>query len=256
MRAAGPSKPRRMSTPAPAPGSWLASVPEESALHAAALRLLPLRCARTEAGAFWLTGPALDAALEARLHTVPGLQLWELLPAGGLRKSGDILPARKVPESLEWLPIAEAFPSRLPAPAFAESGVAPALIRLVRSDEVRPATVLLTDLSRFADWVETAPEVRLARLRFAVSQDGRVVISGSPLPPVEGELWFAEEGVAAPCGWTWQPALCPAALRRAERAPDGALLMISPQGTRLIFPEQLLPATRASVRASVRMQTD
>ena len=246
-----------MSTPAPAPGSWLACVPADAAPQMAALRLLPLRCATGADEDFWLAGPALDAAMEAHLRSVPGLQLWELLPGGPggrLRKSGDILPARTLPEGLIWLPIAEAFPVALPASAFADSSPALAGIRLVRSDAERPANVLLTDLRRFADWVETAPEVRLARLRFAASQDGRVVITGSPLPPVEGELWSAEDSVASPCGWAWQPAASPATLRRAARAPEGALLMISPQGTRLVFQEQLLPATRASVRATLHRQ--
>jgi hypothetical protein len=235
-------------------GSWMACVPADTAPHAALLRLEPrLEIAEgLENGApvMWLRGSSADALLLTSLRRIGGLVLWEKTAAGLLRRPGDRLPSRAAPEHLAWKPVAAALPVAPPPAAFAASVQGAASLRLVRSDAGSPASMFLTTIKEFASWAETAPEVRLDRLSFAAAQDGRVFVRGDPLPPLSGEPWAVTEGVGVPCGWSWQPAVSPAIVRRAAGAGEGDLVLISPGGLRVLARELFIPARRSSIRAT------
>jgi hypothetical protein len=72
-------------------------------------------------------------------------------------------------------------------------------VRLVPGREERKASLLLTDLEAMLRWAEGASRLRMRRLEMAVS-GRRVLVRGEPLPPVRGEAWYVEGGLAVPCG--------------------------------------------------------
>ena len=78
---------------------------------------------------------------------------------------------------------------------------------LVRTDREQDASLLLTQFDLWAAYSIEAPQVRLDRWRFAVAADGRVAVHVHPLPPLPGQRWVEQEGIAVPAGWTWAPAV-------------------------------------------------
>jgi hypothetical protein len=108
---------------------------------------------------------------------------------------------------------------------------------------------LLTTLDAWRSYVETAPEVRLSGLYFAVAADARVLVLGTPLPPLPGqELWRCED-LLLPAGFDFEaPLLAPLLRRKLQPASDDVLLF-APDGRWERVPSAgLLPVTRSAVR--------
>ena len=93
--------------------------------------------------------------------------------------------------------------------------------------------------------------MRIERLRFAVTADGRVLVQGTPLPPIPGSRFVLHQGVAVPAGFAWHPAVGADVLSRRLGVSGDALVLwnVDETMTRL-HTEQLIPATRSAVRAT------
>src|SRR5262249_44674594 len=108
------------------------------------------------------------------------------------------------------------------------------------------ANVLVIPLYRWLTYGTGAPQMRLDRRGFAVSSDERVIVHGSPLPPLQGERFYEGAGVALPCGWGWSPAIEPELLQRAWKLGPRDLALVRPDGTwEHIRGEQFVRATRS-----------
>jgi hypothetical protein len=91
--------------------------------------------------------------------------------------------------------------------------------------------------------------VRLERLTFAASADGRALVRGRPLPPIPGTRYYERAGVAVPCGWGWPSWLTAELVRAALVIAPGTLALFSPAGTWEEIPaDQFVRATRSAAR--------
>src|SRR5262249_31843992 len=97
----------------------------------------------------------------------------------------------------------------------------------------------------------SAPHVRLEKVTFAASSDGRVVVRGRPMPPVPGARYYEQAGVAVPCGWGWPAGLeGPGGCEGLGVEPE-ALALFSAAGTwEAIAGDHFVRATRSAVRLS------
>jgi hypothetical protein len=117
------------------------------------------------------------------------------------------------------------------------------------------ANILIIPLDAWVTYGTDAPQVRLNRLRFAVSSDERVIVQGSPLPPLPGERFYERAGVALPCGWGWSPAIEPDLLRTAWKLGPHDLALVRPDGSwEHIRGEQFVRATRSAIRQSAERE--
>ena len=221
----------------------------------AAVRTLPgLHAAPDPAtGRLWLrTGPSPEP-LPVALRQLPALARYTLDAAGHLFEPGRRTPTATLP-ALAWRPLRELLPVALPTAALPAQEPPRYQPRLVASARAEPGAALLTHLPEWLRYAETAPEIRLAGLRFAAAADGRVLVLGSPLPPLPGqEYWVAPGagpgGLLLPAGFALEaPLLAPLLARQLVPAQD-ALLLFAPDGSWERVPTaHLLPATRAAVR--------
>jgi hypothetical protein len=127
------------------------------------------------------------------------------------------------------------------------------LLRLVAAEATRDATLLLADAAAFTAWVLSAPRVRLAPLKFARDDRGRILVrrvGRGPLPPLPGRRLWEEGGVAAPCGARWEPAVSAAVLGELFDLLPGELIVLGDSGAERLSATQFVPVTRAAVRAS------
>ena len=116
---------------------------------------------------------------------------------------------------------------------------------------------MLTTLEEFHRFIFKAANVRLERLRFAASNDGRVLVHGTPLPPLPGQRFVLHQGVAVPAGFTWQPAVTPEiAARRFGVSGDALVLWNDDDTITRLHAEQLVPVTRSAVVATVNALAD
>ena len=198
----------------------------------------------------WLRGPALDAKLHRRLAAMPGARRFFVLPDGQLQPVASRLPQNRLPNG-PWMPLATRLTLGLPPASLAGRSEERVPLTLVRSARPAVASVLLTHIDRWAAYAITAPRVRLDRWQFAATADGRVIVRGTPLPPLPGERWVECEGIATPAGWRWSPAVEAAIVRAVFGLQPGDLALWQTDGTwQRVRAADFTAASRAAVRAT------
>lgn len=232
---------------------WAVRLPGERAASLGLLRLRPGLEVLERDGAIWLRGPALDDELLLRLRALPGAVRFTLDAEHRLVPAGRRLARGRLPLG-EWRSLRTWLEVELPPPALPAATEQRVALTLTRAG----ATVVAPNALRLAaevwrDWAETAPRVRLRPLRFAVSADGRVLICGTPLPPLPGTRAVEREGIVTPCGWRWLPAVEPAVVRACLRLAAGDMAWLDPDGGWELLPGSAFVAgSRSAVRASLR----
>ncbi len=205
-----------------------------------------------EGDVLWLRCP-LDA-LEATA-ALPCAGRYRLDDQGRLIPWQGTLPVGRVPAG-PWQPLqefltVESLPPLLPGRHRDKPG-----IPLERSSHEVPPGALLCRLTDLAAWAERASRLRLARLKFAASQDGRILVTGLPLPPLAGISCYFEKCLILPCGWQFAPPVLPAWVEQALALPPGGLALIHPQGRmEVIGQEGLTPLTLSALRRTMASLT-
>jgi hypothetical protein len=204
----------------------------------------------------WLRGRAVDDSTAAQLSGLPARGRFEWVGSDQLRRLEHRIPSERLPAAF-WQPLSEWLRVELPVAALPASLPATASLRLVRSLEEREADLLLTTLEEFHRFVLATARVRLDRLRFAASEGGRVLVQGTPLPPLPGKRFILHQGVAVPAGFTWQPAVSVGVVARRFGVSTDTLVIWNEDDTiTRLHSEQLIPATRSGVVATVGALAD
>jgi hypothetical protein len=228
--------------------AWAVALPREDAGCAASLRLEPgIEVCEAE-DAIWLRGRDLGEKLAHQLRLLPGARRYAVWDDGQLQAVGTTAPKGHLPQG-PWLAINRWLQLELPRAGW--PSVAPATVRLsvVRSSDAHDATLLITTLDAWLAYGSTAPQLRLERLAFAMNDAGRVVVLGSPLPPLRGQRWVDRDGIATPAGWTWEPAVDPDVLRDLFALEPNDLALLHTDGTwEHILADNLVRATRSAIR--------
>lgn len=196
----------------------------------------------------WLRGDEPDDAVRRLLPIIPCVGRFDILPDGALR-----IPGRRVPQGVlpqvAWQPLKSYLTVTLPAACLPARQHARVEVRLVPSPEDREPDVLLTDLNVWAEYANSAPQIRLRGCQFAVSGDGRVLVQGTPLPPIAGTRAVARSGLVVPCGWGWTPAVEASVLASAWGVVPGDLwLLWSGRPIERVPGDQLVAASRSAVQ--------
>jgi hypothetical protein len=199
----------------------------------------------------WVRGRSTDDQLSCLLQSLPARARFEWMPDGRLRPIRSRIPSQALPP-ISWQPIDEWLQVELRTPDLPGEPPPGIGLSLVRSTHEKPANVLLTDFVTWQNFVLQAPEIRLRPLRFALSAAGQAVIWGVPSPPIPGQRYVEEEGVAISAGFTWWPAVNPKVLRQVFQIGENALVLWQENGCVHLHPEQLVPVTRSGVRATIK----
>jgi hypothetical protein len=141
------------------------------------------------------------------------------------------------------------FPAIRPAAALPGMLATRLTLTVVRSGVERAATMLRATLQNWAAYAESAPTVRLGRLRFAATAD-EALIAGEPLPPIAGTRLWERGGVVVPCGYELAPAVDAATLRRVLNLSENELALFREDGGWELVPADAFVAAR---RSAVRM---
>ena len=238
---------------------WLAVLPLDGAPALAEARLFPGIEIAAAGDTLWLRGAHFSPEIATAFKGVSGLEWREPLPGGRWRQPGDVLPGGTVPHDLvpaDWRPLSDALVPEPPdfLPVHSPGERIP--LRILPGGPERPANLLLLPLSDLCRWAESAPDVRLKPLRFAVNTAGEALVLGTPLPPLPGQPWWERQGIAIPCGCHAAPPLSPEILRRVLGVPEHSreLVLLHPSGTREHIPgESLVSLNRASIRMSAAL---
>jgi hypothetical protein len=234
--------------------AWALRLARENASSLAGLRLIPGIEVAGAGDELWLRGQRAEES--TGLLALPAVERYEWQPPDRLRRVDQRIPSQRLP-SLEWQPLDSWLRVELPTAALPANDPAPVALRLARAGREHTPDLLLTRWNEFASFALSAARVRLERWHFAATADGRVLVRGTPLPPLPGQRFLLQNGVAVPAGFTWLPAVSAAVLARRLGASAEALVMWNEDGTITRFhPEQFVPVTRSAIRTTGRAQPE
>jgi hypothetical protein len=234
---------------------WAVRLRVADSSSAALLRLEPEIEALESADALWLRGPASNERIDILLRQLPDAARFEVLADGQLRPEGKRLPQGRLPQG-PWTLLPTLATVELPVATLAALSPERMEFRCVRIATIEEANVLLTSLSDWQAFGYSAPQVRLQKLTFAVSSDGRVIVRGTPLPPIAGERYYERDGIALACGWGWPNWLDNGTVRATPGIDADDLALFSPAGTwEAIAGDQFVRSTRTAIRMSGNMES-
>ena len=229
---------------------WAVQLPRGAARAAGALRLRADVLACEAGDALWLRGDDLSEEVDLELRKLPGARRYTVNADESVTPVGRQLPTGDLPGG-PWSALSAWLAPRPQPAALAGRVEARLALRIERTGAEQPATVLLTTAAAFADYAGAAPAVRLRPLRFAAASEGRVVLWGTPLPPMPGRRYADHDGVAVPCGFGWSPPLQPPVLRALLGLAGGDLALFHEDGSyEHVGADAFARAGRAAARAT------
>lgn len=202
----------------------------------------------------WIAGEMCDDALALELASLPQGQRFIVLPDGQLLAPGHRVPQGELPTG-DWRPLAEWLRVELPTAALAATRPSRMTLKLMRGGGEQLANVLATSGSAWLDYAQVAPQVRLKHWAFAVDVrqgESQVIVRGAPLPPIPGNLFVEQHGVACPAGFTLDPPIENSVIAASLKLSAGDLVLLHVDGSyELIAAQQFAQATRSAVRLSL-----
>jgi hypothetical protein len=238
---------------------WAAALPIAHAAHLGRFRLRGGIEVCQQGETLWLSGNDLEA-VDVTLRGLPDLRRFRHLEDGQLVEVDQRVPSGMLPAGT-WVPLGAWLKGALPQCAWPGQAAPRIALRLERAATPQEPTLLELPLSAWQAYVATAPQLRLDRLSFALDSRKRVLVHGTPLPPLPGRRFVEFDGIAVPVGWHWTPAVDPQTVRQClqlnsnnSEAPqahgDLALLTSEDCLWERIPGDAFVQATRSAVRLS------
>lgn len=212
----------------------------------------PVRCmpglqAAIEENKIWLRGITAASVPNFSLLKLPLKKTFLLDEEGYLFLTGAVTPVEKLP-ALIWQPVATFITIEAPVSFLPGKTNSKACIYLKNSHEERPGIALLTTLSAWKSYGETAPDIRLKSLRFAVSENEEVLITGTPLPPLPGQEYWSYENLLLPSGYDFEIPVMATLVGQQLHGNDDIIVFDAGAGWQRIPASYFVPATRSSIR--------
>jgi len=168
-----------------------------------AVRCHPNARAATDGDFIWVRGFPVSENADLKFKQLPSLHTYLLGEDDNLFPPNAITPVQKL-KKLPWISLQAFVTIEVPVAAYPGRLQTKHTIRLIPSENSHEGSALLTNLSEWKKYAETAPLSRLKRLKFAVSNENKVVILGTPIAPIPGkELWM-RDGILLPCGFDFE----------------------------------------------------
>ncbi|GAA4340625.1 hypothetical protein [Flaviaesturariibacter amylovorans] len=183
----------------------------------------------TEEGLIWVRDLSVAEIESVAVKSIPYKKLYTAAD-GLLFPLGSRLPDRRLP-SLLWTPIDRALPVTLPRGNHNYFGVPDTVdIRLVPTHTEQAPQALLAPLPSLAAYMEGAPAVRLAPLRWLLVSERAALITGTPLLPLPGVAFWRRGNLLLPAGSDLEfPVLAPALQARLDPS-GGHWILFPPEG--------------------------
>ena len=220
------------------------------------IRCIPELKVAEDDNTFWIRGVYDDVATDKDIRQLPLQHSYYLDEGNLLFVLGGLTPVGVLPE-LQWLPVADFIPIKMPVAALPGQLQQPAITRLVSSVDHKTGNALLTTLKQWKAYAETAPGIRLAQLKFAVSQNNQVLIMGTPIPPIPGKEYWTRNNILLPCGCDLEiPMAATFINEQLNPVQDGFLIFDMDGNCEKIDLAFLVDAKRSAVRLTQLMNDE
>lgn len=230
--------------------NWVLVFKKSDLPHLAVVRCRPGLCAAETETEVWLRCPMLHADLDQALRALPALHTYRQDSQGLLFPLGGSTPVAKLP-ALDWVPMKQFIPVELPGAALPAQLTQHYALQLFPSAAYHPGAALKIKLTDWQTYADTAPEIRLAALSFALSAAGDVLVMGEPLPPLPGEEYWLRDSILLPAAYDLEWPLLAQLFNQQENSNGANFLLFEKNGGwQKIEKRCFVPASRAGIRQS------
>ncbi len=222
-------------------------IAKEDEVVLGSIRAIPnLRALRGEKG-IWLRGIPMKKA-DARIAGLPCIGKFITNESGLLFPEGNLTPQGKLPKG-DWLELYKFIQVEIPASALPGEGMTKGEFKLTASESDKSANALLLDWDLFSAYAETAPSIRMERWKYIAGKDGKVLVSGLPLPPLPGKAYVLEDGLAVPSGYELDYPFLKKGIAKKLSEAGKFVVLFEPDGNwHKIKKEYQKPVTRSAIR--------
>lgn len=227
-------------------------LPAEKYAVLGTVRCLPGLSAAIDDTHLWLRGIPFPEKPDPLILQLPATHTWQLDDNDLLFPVDGLTPVATL-KKLIWKPLSELLPVVLPASAM--PAVLPNLLalRLEPCPTPQNSYALLTTLTAWFNYGETAPDARLQPLSFAASASNKVLITGLPLPPVPGKEYVLQHQLLLPAGYSFAPAGIASVVSHQLSPAQTDLLLFHTNGTWERIPQTaFVKASRSAIRLTKR----
>jgi hypothetical protein len=212
------------------------------------VRCLPGLQAAEHEGFIWLRGISAKEEIDLRIRQLPGLHTYTLDEDNNLFPPGGLTPVGKL-TGMNWLPLSAYITVTLPVSALPGKIDQRLAVKLVPSKQAKESNALLTGLKIWKAYGETAPLVRLQHTRFAVSEENKVLIIGTPLPAIPGKEYVLQHTLLIPSGYEFDPPVIASLVSDRFDGEKASLLLFDTDGSWEEIPkENFIQTTRSAIR--------
>jgi hypothetical protein len=173
---------------------------------------------------------------------------------GKLCLLNSLLPDRKMP-SLLWTPIERALPVKLPSFNHNYFGIdQKVILQLVPSEAEHEAEVMITTLNTLEAYITSAPAVRFGPLSWALLNNDKAFIAGTPMLPIDGAVYWRRGHFIIPAGYEFElDMLCDTMNDLLNPHNDSWIVWHSNNTYALIAKEDMQPLSLGSFRATIQI---
>lgn len=203
----------------------------------------------------WVRDLSAEQLQHTDIRSIPSKKLYyqsgqKLFPEGSL------LPEATVPAVL-WTPIERGLPLRLPARTPATAVTETIRIQLVPSEEEYEAFALLCDVRALEKYMHSAPAVRLQNLQWTLAGAHKALITGTPLLPLPGNVYWRRNNQLLPAGYhfEWQ-LLSDVINRRLDPGNDSWIVWDASGNWFRVAKKDIKPLRTGSFRLSMENRKD
>lgn len=216
-------------------------------------------------GCYWIKGLTSDQLGSTEIKSIPFKKLYytrgadageleqgDLVQGDLLFPPGGLVPVKKLPSFLSWVPLERGLPLSLPPFNHNYFGITEKLsIRLVPSEKEEEPVALLTSLTHLRAYMLTAPAIRLKPLSWVVIGDQAFIV-GKPLLPLPGDSYWQQGDFFLPAGLDLEWSLLAETLNQELNPDRDCWLLWDKDGSCLaISKEQIRPLSISSFRLSM-----
>jgi hypothetical protein len=223
---------------------FLFKINKKDAAALGAVRCLDGLTAAEDGDMIWLR--AADAGIAIR--QLPVVSTYTIDNNNYLFLPGGLTPVDTL-KQMQWQPLASFITVTLPPSALPGKINNSIPVRLIPSKAVQPGNALLTTLTAWKAYAETAPASRLHLLQFAVSEKMQVLITGNPLPPLPGTEYWAIGDILLPAGYCFELTIAATFIKEQINKEGDAFVVFDMDGHwQKISKTLFVPARRSAIR--------
>ena len=204
-----------------------------------------------EGDLLWVRGINGELSSNPEFLQLPIINIFRIDEEGRLFTPGKLTPVDVLKKEMSWQTILQYMKIILPVSSLPGRQEQKTSLHLRPSSNQREGIALKTDLEVWKHFAETASTLRLNRLEYAVSEQGKVFIIGTPLPPLPGIEYWNFEGFFLPTGFELEASIASHFVQKKFNEDGEAVLIFEEEGhLERISKTYFTRASRSSIRST------